>query len=201
LFASTQNPTLLVAVQALDGIAGASFGIMVPLIVSDVAGRSGHFNLALGAVGFGIGIGATLSTPSAGWLADHFGARMAFFAMMGIGVLAILMAYIMPETRPRRDAEDAGGTGAIATGAPGAAAPAAASCTKATGAEVAGAEVTGAEVTGAEVTGAPSAEGPAAGTAAAGTPAAAVPSSASGDAGALPPSNDAAPKPPARRRA
>ena len=50
-FSATQNPTLLVAVQALDGVAGACFGIMVPLIVSDVAGRSGHFNLSLGAVG------------------------------------------------------------------------------------------------------------------------------------------------------
>ena len=104
LFASTQNPTLLVAVQVFDGIAGACFGIMVPLIVSDVAGGTGHFNLSLGAVGFCIGIGSTLSTPAAGWLADHFGTRMAFFALMGIGLLAVLVvAFAMPETRPTRD--------------------------------------------------------------------------------------------------
>ena len=69
VFATTQNPNVLVAAQLFDGIAGACFGIMVPLIVSDVAGRSGHFNLSLGAVGFGIGIGATVSTPAAGWMA------------------------------------------------------------------------------------------------------------------------------------
>ena len=105
-FAATQNPTLLVAVQVFDGVAGACFGIMVPLIVSDVAGRSGHFNLSLGAVGFGIGIGGTLSTPAAGWLADHFGTRMAFFALLAVGVLALLLvALVMPETRPIKDAE------------------------------------------------------------------------------------------------
>jgi MFS family permease len=105
LFSATQNPTLLVAVQALDGIAGACFGIMVPLIVSDVAGSSGHFNLSLGAVGFGIGIGGTLSTPTAGWLADHFGTRLAFFALMAIGLAAVLLVvFAMPETRPTRDA-------------------------------------------------------------------------------------------------
>ncbi|HWJ34307.1 MAG TPA: MFS transporter [Steroidobacteraceae bacterium] len=103
VFATTQNPTLLVAVQVFDGVAGACFGIMVPLIVSDVAGGSGHFNLSLGAVGFGIGIGGTLSTPAAGWMADHFGTRLAFFALTAIGFAAVLVAYIMPETRPSRE--------------------------------------------------------------------------------------------------
>jgi MFS family permease len=105
VFAFTQNPTVLVAAQVFDGIAGACFGIMVPLIVSDVAGGSGHFNLALGAVGFGIGIGSTLSTPGAGWMADHFGTRLAFLALVAVGALAVLMAFVMPETRPERDAD------------------------------------------------------------------------------------------------
>jgi MFS family permease len=99
LYTQTQNPILLVAVQLLDGVAGACFGIMVPLIVSDVAGRSGHFNLSLGAVGFGIGIGATVSTPVAGWLADHWGTRTAFFALMAVGVLAVLIVLARPEFR------------------------------------------------------------------------------------------------------
>jgi MFS family permease len=107
LFAISANPTLVVAVQALDGIGGACFGIMVPLIVSDVAGRSGHFNLSLGFVGFAIGIGATVSTPAAGWLADHFGTRPAFFFLSAIGIAAVLLVSLaMPETRPKRDAND-----------------------------------------------------------------------------------------------
>jgi MFS family permease len=107
LFAISSNPTLVVAVQALDGIGGACFGIMVPLIVSDVAGRSGHFNLSLGFVGFAIGIGATVSTPAAGWLSDHFGVRPAFFFLAAVGIAAVLLVSLaMPETRPKRGADD-----------------------------------------------------------------------------------------------
>ncbi len=36
-------------------------------------------------------------------MADHFGSRLAFFVLMGIGFAAVLMAYLMPETRPSRD--------------------------------------------------------------------------------------------------
>jgi MFS family permease len=115
IFALTQNPWVLVAAQVFDGIAGACFGIMVPLIVSDVAGGSGHFNLSLGAVGFGIGIGGTLSTPAAGWMADHEGTRLAFFALAAIGAVSVIMARVMPETRPQPEAPGgAGGASAQA---------------------------------------------------------------------------------------
>jgi MFS family permease len=104
IFAVTANPSAVVAVQALDGIGGACFGVMVPLIVSDVAARTRHFNLSLGFVGFGVGIGGTLSTPAAGWLADHFGTRIAFYGLAAVGIAATLMvAFAMPETRPNRD--------------------------------------------------------------------------------------------------
>jgi MFS family permease len=104
IFATSTNPTLVVAVQALDGVGGACFGIMMPLIVSDVAARSGHFNLSLGFVGFAVGIGGTLSTPAAGWLADHFGLRVAFFFLSAVGIAAVLLVLTaMPETRPRAD--------------------------------------------------------------------------------------------------
>jgi MFS family permease len=106
LFATSTNPTLVVAVQALDGIAGACFGIMVPLIVSDVAARSGHFNLSLGFVGFAVGIGGTLSTSAAGWLADHYGLRAAFFFLSAVGIAALtLVTAAMPETRPKIDSD------------------------------------------------------------------------------------------------
>jgi MFS family permease len=109
IFAVSTNPTLVVAVQALDGVGGACFGIMVPLIVSDVAARTGHFNLSLGFVGFAIGIGATVSTPAAGWLADHFGMRPAFFFLAAVGLAAVvLVTAAMPETRPTPEAEGDG---------------------------------------------------------------------------------------------
>ena len=101
LFGVTMEPILLVAIQALDGIAGACFGVMVPLVISDIAGRSGHFNLCLGLIGFAIGIGATLSTTLAGLIADRFGDGFAFTGFGLIGLLATIFVWAaMPETRP-----------------------------------------------------------------------------------------------------
>jgi MFS family permease len=100
LFAFVTSPPLIVLVQALDGVAGASFGIMVPLIAADVAGRSGHFNLTLGFIGFAIGIGATLGTTIAGLIADHFGDQVAFACLAAVGAAATaLVSLAMPETR------------------------------------------------------------------------------------------------------
>jgi MFS family permease len=115
VFANTANPTLVIAVQLLDGIAGAGFGIMVPLIVSDVAARSGRFNLALGAVGFAIGIGSTVSTSAAGWVSDHYGMRFAFYFLAAVGLAAVLLAvFAMPETRPAGDDDGNAGRAAQA---------------------------------------------------------------------------------------
>jgi MFS family permease len=101
LFVVVTNPFAMVAVQALDGLSAASFGVMVPLITSDVAGRTGHFNLSLGMIGLAIGLGGTLGTPLAGWLADDYGGAAAFAGLAFIGILAFLLVWgAMPETRP-----------------------------------------------------------------------------------------------------
>jgi MFS family permease len=117
VLSTTSNSVLVIGVQVLDGIAGAVFGILVPLVVSDVAARSGHFNLSLGGVGFAIGIGSTVSTSVAGWTADHFGMRHAFYFLASVGLAAVLLAvFAMPETRPK--AEDDAGACRAALGRP-----------------------------------------------------------------------------------
>jgi MFS family permease len=94
------DPGFVVLAQALDGIAAACFGVLVPLVTSDIAGESGHFNLALGYVGFFIGIGGTFSTVLGGWAADRFGDPAAFLSLGAVGVAAVVLAAIaMPETR------------------------------------------------------------------------------------------------------
>lgn len=109
VFAASGNPAVVLAVQLLDGVAAACFGIMVPLITSDIAGRSGHYNLALGTVGFAIGVGATVSTAAAGWVADQFGHAMAFLDLGAIGLAATLAALgLVPETRPAAKGGNAG---------------------------------------------------------------------------------------------
>jgi MFS family permease len=100
LFATVQDPYLLVAVQVFDGVTAAVFAVMVPLIVADVAFGSGHFNLAQGVVGTATGIGASLSTVLAGYISDTLGSSFAFLALSGIALAGLLtVALFMPETR------------------------------------------------------------------------------------------------------
>ncbi len=100
LLALTAEPALVVLIQIFDGIAAASFGVMMPLVTSDIAGRSGHFNLSLGVIGLASGIGATVSTTLSGWIGDQFGDPIAFIGLAGGGLAAALLVWsALPETR------------------------------------------------------------------------------------------------------
>ncbi len=100
LFAGVSSPYLLVPVQMLDGISGAVFGVMLPLIAADVAGGKGRYNLCIGFFGLAAGVGATLSTAIAGFAADKFGVAMSFFGLATAGALAVALVWLaMPETR------------------------------------------------------------------------------------------------------
>jgi MFS family permease len=100
LLAFAGTPALLVPIQALDGVSAAVFGVMLPLVVADVTRRSGHFNLAMSAVGLAAGLGATVSTLAAGQVADAFGSSAAFAGLTLCGVAAAGLVWgLMPETR------------------------------------------------------------------------------------------------------
>ena len=102
LFALAGNAYLLVVFQALDGIAGGAVGVMVPLIVADITRRRGRFNLAMGIVGLAVGLAATISTASGGYVADQRGNPTAYLTLAVAGLLACLIAGLfLPETGPR----------------------------------------------------------------------------------------------------
>jgi MFS family permease len=96
------NPsaTLLVPIQLLDGISGAAFGVLVPLIASDITAGAGRFNLCMGVLGLAMGAAAACSTWAGGALADS-SAHMAFLALAAAGSLAVALAALMPETGRR----------------------------------------------------------------------------------------------------
>ena len=101
LLAVVTQPFLLCVVQALDGISAAVLGVLVPVVVADLTRNTGRFNLSQGVVGTGVGIGASLSTTIAGYLADHFGGEAALLGLSGAGACGlVLLAMRMPETRP-----------------------------------------------------------------------------------------------------
>jgi MFS family permease len=103
LFAGMPDALPLVTIQLLDGISGAVFGLMVPLIAADVTRNSGYLNLAIGWLGLASGVGAIASTAAAGWIADNLGAPTAFLALTCAGLAALAAVWLsMPETRPGR---------------------------------------------------------------------------------------------------
>jgi len=100
LFMLVTDPVLVIAVQLLDGISGAVLGVLQPLIIADLTGRTGRFNLAQGFVGTVSGLGASLSTTLSGLIAGTFGLTAGFVAITAIGLIALLVVWgLMPETK------------------------------------------------------------------------------------------------------
>jgi MFS family permease len=101
LFAIFTDPTMVVAVQLLDGISAAVLGVMVPLIVADITRGTGRFNSSLGVVGMAAGGGAAVSTTLAGAMTDYIGSQFAFFGLGAIAIVAVAAVLLLiPETRP-----------------------------------------------------------------------------------------------------
>lgn len=122
LYLMVHSPPGLLALQVLDGIGAGVFGVMMTLMVSDLARGSGHFNLALGAGAVAVGSGAALSNLLAGQVAQAGGFHAGFAVLSGVAALALLLfSLAMPETRrgpalhnPERAAEAATTPGAPA---------------------------------------------------------------------------------------
>ncbi len=103
LFALVSDPSLLLAVQILDGITAAVFAVMVPLVVADLTRGTGHFNLGQGILGTATGIGASLSATLAGFLTDRYGGAAAFGSLAAVALAGFtLVWFLMPETRPAK---------------------------------------------------------------------------------------------------
>jgi predicted MFS family arabinose efflux permease len=56
LYTLTANTALLVAIQVMDGIAAAIFGVVSVLVIADLTRGTGRFNLTLGAINTAVGM-------------------------------------------------------------------------------------------------------------------------------------------------
>jgi len=100
LFALCANPAPLLLVQALDGITGATLGVLTALVIADVTKGTGRFNLAQGFVGTCSGIGAALSTFVSGLVVASYGQAAGFVSATAVGLLALAICWLfMPETK------------------------------------------------------------------------------------------------------
>lgn len=102
-FAVLPDGALLLPVQALDGLTGATLGVLVALTVADLTKGSGRFNLGQGFIGTLSGVGAALSTALSGLVVERFGPQAGFLAAAAVALAAAALLWtLMPETRPPR---------------------------------------------------------------------------------------------------
>jgi MFS family permease len=99
LYTLTHAAGALIAIQMLDGVANAIFGIVSVLVVKDRTQGTGRFNVAAGSLATMVGIGAAASTTVGGVLVQQFGYRASFLGLAGIAVLAFALLWFgVPET-------------------------------------------------------------------------------------------------------
>ena len=89
----------LIAIQALDGIANAIFGIVSILVVKDRTPGTRRFNVAAGSLATMVGFGAAASTTIGGLLIQRLGYRASFLGLAAIALLGFgLLWFAIPET-------------------------------------------------------------------------------------------------------
>ena len=103
ILAITAYYPFLVAGQILDGVSGATVGVLTVIVIADLTAGTGRFNLAVGAVGALNGITATISTSTTGFLFQHFGAHVGFLPLAAVGVAATALVWVfLSETKPEK---------------------------------------------------------------------------------------------------
>jgi MFS family permease len=99
LYTLTHNTESLIAIQLLDGVANAIFGVVSILVVADRTRATGRFNLVQGSLATAVGLGAALSTTFGGKLIQLFSYRISFLFLGAIAVLAFFLLWTaIPET-------------------------------------------------------------------------------------------------------
>ena len=90
----------MVAVQSLDGIGAAVFGVLWVLSTADLTKGTGRFNTLQGAIQACLGIGAFLSNFMAGFVVKNLGYDVGFLILAGIAMAGLaLFCLAMPETK------------------------------------------------------------------------------------------------------
>src|SRR5262249_8263728 len=108
LYPLSENAYWLVGVQLLDGFGAGIFGALFPVIVRDIVGGSGRFNVSPGAMGPAKGIGASLSAAAAGYTVVDLGYDFAFWALAVIAAMGFAVFFLaMRETSPDSARADA----------------------------------------------------------------------------------------------
>jgi MFS family permease len=95
------DPTMVVILQALDGIGAGIYGVVITAMAADLTHGKGQFNSLNGVFATAQGIGGVAGPLLSGIILQHFGFSLAFitFAALALAAAFILQAGV-PETRP-----------------------------------------------------------------------------------------------------
>jgi MFS family permease len=103
LYTLGKSSLYLLAVQSLDGVGAAIFGVLWVIIISDLARGTGRFNLLQGVIQAALGLGAFLSNFLSGFVVKSFGYNAAFLGLAAIAFTGLLFyALLMPESKDVR---------------------------------------------------------------------------------------------------
>lgn len=92
LFMVIADPILLIVIQALDGVSGATRTVLVTVIVADLTTGTGRFNLVRGAIGLVMTIAAAISTVAFGFIVQVMPHWVAF---LGMAVVALVGGFVV----------------------------------------------------------------------------------------------------------
>ena len=100
LYAFTDDPGELVALQSLDGIGAGIYGVTAVAVCGDITRGRGHFNGLAGVLATAVGTGGVVGPLVSGLIVQHLGFSAEFFTFSGIATAAaVLLIGWMPETR------------------------------------------------------------------------------------------------------
>jgi MFS family permease len=100
LYTFTNDPTLLLAIQLLDGVGAGIFSVLAVVTISDIAKGSGRFNMSVGLMAVSLGIGASTSNVMAGFIVKSFGYNAGFITLALVAIIGLAFyGLVMPETK------------------------------------------------------------------------------------------------------
>lgn len=99
LYIAGRNPYYLIAVQGLDGVGAATFGVLWVLMAADLAKGTGKFNALQGVIQACLGLGAFLSNFLAGFVVKNLGYNAGFLMLAVLACSGLVVFSLrMPET-------------------------------------------------------------------------------------------------------
>jgi MFS family permease len=101
LYGLSDDPSILVALQTLDGVGAGIFGVTATTMCADLTRGRGHFNALVGVLATAGSVGGVLGPLMGGLMVQNLGFTAAFFAFAAVALAgAVLFIGGMPETRP-----------------------------------------------------------------------------------------------------